>query len=256
MLSDRWPGGWIESAGSSLISHVTLIAIPALAGTNLHFRSTRPQVPLGPGRLSPRAHAAKARISSSRASQVVTVWFAMNILQALTAVALLFLGLGRTVLLLLPSLILKKPVRVDLPIPGFGLDIVFVADDKSAKVSPSPCATSRSGDRMSGMEDLSNSVPACWNGDCGAAAQALKASAASGRLHEVETKDLPKWVQLYFPGTRFFDQAADRWFIPFEGEDSHYATRRGAIVELLAKGYHPDEVTRVSAYPARVCCGL
>lgn len=91
-----------------------------------------------------------------------------------------------------------------------------------------------------------------------AALQVLKASAASGRLHEVGTKDLPKWAQLYFPATRFFDQAADRWFIPFEGEDSHYPARRAAIVELLAKGYRPEDVTRVSARsdPARVCCGL
>ena len=89
------------------------------------------------------------------------------------------------------------------------------------------------------------------------ALQVLKASKSSGRLHEVGTKDLPKWVQLYFPGTRFFDKAADRWFIPFEGEDSHYATRRGAIVKLLADGYRPDEVTLVSAgpTPGRVCNG-
>ena len=59
----------------------------------------------------------------------------MNILQALTAVALLVLGLGRTIVFLLPSLILKKPVRLDLPIPGFEVDIVFVSDDRSAKVS-------------------------------------------------------------------------------------------------------------------------
>ena len=90
------------------------------------------------------------------------------------------------------------------------------------------------------------------------ASQALKASAASGRLHEVGTKDLPKWVQLYFPATRYFDQAADRWFVPFEEEDSHYPARRAAIVELLAKGYRPEDVTRVSAgsHLAWVCCGL
>ena len=68
----------------------------------------------------------------------------MNILQPLTAVALLMLGLGRTIVFLLPSLIMKKPVRLDLPIPGFEIDIVFVADDKSARVStralgPSQC---------------------------------------------------------------------------------------------------------------------
>ena len=63
----------------------------------------------------------------------------MNILQALTAVALLVLGTGRTIVFLLPSLIMKKPVRLDLPIPGFEIDIVFVSDDKSAKVSvPAP----------------------------------------------------------------------------------------------------------------------
>ena len=92
---------------------------------------------------------------------------------------------------------------------------------------------------------------------CTAASQVLKASTANGRLHEVGTKDLPKWAQLYFPATRFFDQAADRWFIPFEGEDSNYPTRRAAIVELLAKGYRPEDVTRVSARsdPARVCYG-
>ena len=59
----------------------------------------------------------------------------MNVLQALTAVALLILGLGRTIVFLLPSLILKKPVRLDLPIPGFEVDIVFIANDQSAKVS-------------------------------------------------------------------------------------------------------------------------
>ena len=93
---------------------------------------------------------------------------------------------------------------------------------------------------------------------CNAALQVLKASAASGRLHEVGTKDLPKWAQQYFRATRFFDQAADRWFIPFEGEDTHYPTRRAAIVALLAKGHRPEDVTRVSACsdPARVCCGL
>lgn len=58
----------------------------------------------------------------------------MNVLQSLTAVALLVLGMGRTIIFLLPSLIMKKPVRLDLPIPGFKVDIVFVFDDTSAKV--------------------------------------------------------------------------------------------------------------------------
>ena len=61
----------------------------------------------------------------------------MNVLQALTAVGLLLLGLGRTLLLLLPSVIMKKPVRLDLPIPGFEIDIVLVADEKSVNVSGS-----------------------------------------------------------------------------------------------------------------------
>ena len=56
---------------------------------------------------------------------------------------------------------------------------------------------------------------------------------------------MPKWVQLYFSGTRFWDKGEDRWFIPFEGEDSRYHARRGAIEKLLAQRYPSSDVEKV-----------
>ena len=58
--------------------------------------------------------------------------------------------------------------------------------------------------------------------------------------------ELPRWVQIYFSGTRFWDTSAkDQWFVPMEGEDAAYPVRRGTISSLLAKGYSKDDVTKV-----------
>ncbi|KAK9827964.1 hypothetical protein WJX81_002557 [Elliptochloris bilobata] len=109
---------------------------------------------------------------------------------------------------MLPSLIGDRPIRINLPIPGFPIDIVSVSEAEHIQV--------------------------------------LKGIAACGRIHEVPSKDLPKWVQLYFSATRFWDKENDRWFVPFEGENDLYAARRGTIVSLLEKGYDNDDVTKVA----------
>ena len=75
--------------------------------------------------------------------------------------------------------------------------------------------------------------------------QVLKGNADAGRLHEVPTKDLPKWVQMYFAGTRYFDTKGDHWFMPFEGRDARYPARREAIDTALHQGYHADDVAKV-----------
>ena len=73
----------------------------------------------------------------------------------------------------------------------------------------------------------------------------LRAMRISARLHEVPTRDLPKWVQKYFASTQFYDAMGDHWFLPFDGKDARYPARREAVATALQQGYHADDVARV-----------
>ena len=89
-----------------------------------------------------------------------------------------------------------------------------------------------------------------------ASAQVLKQHPdAAGRLHDVPSAQLPRWVQIYFSGTRFWDTHADQWFVPMEGEDAAYPVRRGTIASLLAKGFTQDDVQKVSC-SSHACSSL
>nr|ARQ20721.1 lipid body protein [Lobosphaera incisa] len=120
------------------------------------------------------------------------------------------LGVLRTLLGLVRSLVTRKPFRIDIPLPLLPVDIVIVQNP--------------------------------------AQIQAINKSPACGRLHAVPTSQMPKWVQLYFSATRFHDDRKDTWFIPFEAEvpATHAAARRSTISRLLASGHTQDDVYKVA----------
>ena len=49
-------------------------------------------------------------------------------------VAIIALGTGRTLIGIPRSLIAKKPIRLDIPIPGFPVDVVLVSDPDQIQV--------------------------------------------------------------------------------------------------------------------------
>ncbi|MGD1899864.1 MAG: hypothetical protein ACFB16_23315 [Phormidesmis sp.] len=75
----------------------------------------------------------------------------------------------------------------------------------------------------------------------------IEASGDVDRLHAYPTKDLPLWVRLYFRSTKFYDQARDLWFCPFEPTfEPSYVARRTYLEEKTAEGYSQSDVQRVA----------
>ena len=168
------------------------------------------------------------------------------------ALGTLLLGIYHTTTGLPRGLLGHKPIRIDLPIPGFPVDVVLVSDPDQIQVGQPalqvPCnrtIESSSSDYLLNRRAIAHQLSS--TNQCTAALQAFRAHSGFARMHEVPSKLLPPWVHLYFSGTRFWDTAQDQWFVPFNGNGtgSGYTDRRGAIDSLLATGFRPADVTQV-----------
>ena len=62
------------------------------------------------------------------------------VLQGLWAAAALALGVWRTLLSLVGAAVSGRPARIDLPIPGFPIDLVIVSKPEQIQAQPRPCA--------------------------------------------------------------------------------------------------------------------
>ncbi len=123
----------------------------------------------------------------------------------------LIFGIVRTVASLILAHLDGRPVRLDIPIPGFPIDLVNVTDlNQIAMLNHHP---------------------------------------GIGRVHSFETDKLPPWVQFFFKTTRFLSLVDGSWFLPFENNTSKsgYAARRQIIVDALSKSPHTqDDVKKAS----------
>jgi hypothetical protein len=75
----------------------------------------------------------------------------------------------------------------------------------------------------------------------------IEASGDVDRLHRYATASLPRWMQLYFQATKFYDAARDLWFLALESVSSPtYEKRREYLETKAATGYTAEDVTRIA----------
>eukprot|EP00884_Botryococcus_braunii_P007948 jgi/Botrbrau1/17154/Bobra.0157s0048.1 len=100
----------------------------------------------------------------------------------------------------------EKPIRIDLPLFFFPIDMVFLK---------------RARDIHAAVLTESTSNPCL------------------GRIHCLSTAELPYWLRLYFKSSRFLAQTSDSsfsWFLPLEKKNYEYGQRRTAHDKNLAVG--------------------
>jgi hypothetical protein len=122
-------------------------------------------------------------------------------------------GIVRTIIAVLKKFVLKgkQPLRIDLPFPFIPLDIVFVSDVEQIRA-------------IQHAPDVAD------------------------HLHRVDTKQLPKWTQLYFGATHFHNGPRDKWFLAFESTATcpAYAERKAMHEKWLAPEFTDDDVKNVA----------
>eukprot|EP00884_Botryococcus_braunii_P007946 jgi/Botrbrau1/17152/Bobra.0157s0046.1 len=128
---------------------------------------------------------------------------------AIVTIILLFRELIWSVLRTITSVILNRfdarPVRIDLRIPRFPIDMVFVTKaDHIKEINRSPDVT---------------------------------------RLSAFGFPKLPPWAQKYFPSTRFLTRKDYSWFLPLDPESilEHYPRRRKFYEDSFNKAPHTKE---------------
>eukprot|EP00884_Botryococcus_braunii_P007945 jgi/Botrbrau1/17151/Bobra.0157s0045.1 len=116
----------------------------------------------------------------------------------------LVIGIARTIVSVILGLLRGTPIRVDLPIPFFPVDIVLV--NKPEHISA-----------------IASSPPTIV-----------------GRLHSCDTEKLPPWAKIFFGSSRFFSRLDGTWFIPFENEtkETRYASRLQLMTDALSARPH------------------
>lgn len=118
----------------------------------------------------------------------------------------LLLGVTRTVLSVILHFIDKRPIRVDLPIPGFPVDIVLVSDEQHMHI---------------------------LNKD-------------NARLSAVPYDSLQPLFGKFFVTSRFHSDLDDTWFVAFTQDKEDAMARRKIIETALDKDPHTwDDVLKV-----------